>query len=208
LTDGTPAAFVRGEPALLLSRGEAVWRDNVRGCGVGNLVDIRLRFVVSSWRRGGNLFDLDNLVDPVLSVVGAREAQRRSVWASVEVGDEPGVEISARPPPPAPPTATTVHLRAAPRRSVRTVERLAELVDHAPIGIDEACGCSLTLGSDTPGLGFGFERADQAHDRDALWPLLGGAAHSPADHRIRDLRVRTDPSGTGVVVALWSLVDP
>lgn len=206
LTDGVPVAFVHGEPALLLSRGEAVWQDNVRGCGVGNLVDIRLRFIVSSWRRGGNLFDLDNLVDPVLSVVGAPEARRRSVWAAVEVGDEPGVEISATPPPPAPQGATTVHLRAAPRRSMRTAERLAELVDHAPIGIDEPCGCSLTLGSDTPGLVFGFEGPIKP-TIDALWPLLGGAAHSPDDHRIRDLRVRNDPSATGVIVALWSLVD-
>lgn len=34
--------------------------------------------------RGGNRFDLDNLVDPVLSVVGALPPLRRSVWATVD----------------------------------------------------------------------------------------------------------------------------
>lgn len=206
MTNCAPWAFVHGEPGLVLSRGEAAWRDSVRGCGVVDLVDIRLRLVVSSWRRGGNVFDLDNLVDPVIPIVAAPEAQWRSVWAVVEVGGQPGVEISARPPPPVPPSATTVHLRAAPRRSVRTTERLAELVDHAPIGVDEACGCSLTLGVDTPGLVFGFEGPIKP-TIDAMWPLLGGAAHSPADHPIRDLRVRTNPSATGVIVALWPLVE-
>jgi hypothetical protein len=64
----------------------------------------------------------------------------------------------------------------------------------------------LTLGVDTPGLVFGFEGPIKP-TIDAMWPLLGGAAHSPADHPIRDLRVRTNPSATGVIVALWPLVE-
>ncbi|MCZ7537262.1 MAG: hypothetical protein M5T61_16045 [Acidimicrobiia bacterium] len=39
---------------------------------------------------------------------------------------------------------------------------------------------------------------------DALWPLLGGAAHAPADHRIQDLRVCVDDT-VGVEVAVWEL---
>lgn len=207
LTDGSPSVFVAGEPALLLSRGEAAWREAVRCCGVTALTDVRLRFVVRSWHRGGNRFDLDNLVDPVLTVVAAAPPLRRSTWASVETGDDPGVEISATAPPPPPPNATTVHLPSAPHRSVRTPERLAELADHVPIGSDEACGCALTLGNDTPGLVFGFEGPIKP-TIDALWPLLGGAAHSPADHRIRDLRVTVDERLTGVSVALWPLAEP
>lgn len=77
LIDGSPAAFVAGEPALLLSRGEGAWRDAVRCCGVTALTDVRLRFVVRSWHRGGNRFDLDNLVDPVLAVVAVAPPLRR-----------------------------------------------------------------------------------------------------------------------------------
>lgn len=123
LTDDSPAAFVAGEPALLLSRGESAWRDAVRSCGVTGLVDVRLRFVVRSWHRAGNRFDLDNLVDPVLGVVAAVPPLRHSTWATVETGDAPGVEISATAPPPAPPDATTVHIASVPLRSVRTTER-------------------------------------------------------------------------------------
>ncbi len=205
-TGDSPSTFVAGEPALLLSRGESAWRDAVRCCGVTGLTDVRLRFVVRSLRRAGNRFDLDNLVDPVLGVVAAAPPLRRSTWATVETGDEPGVEISATVPLPAPTSATTVHLPSAPHRSMRTSERLAELAEHAPIGGDAACGCALTLGKDTPGLVFGFDGPIKP-TIDSLWPLLGGAAHAPADHRIRDLRVTVDERLTGVLVALWPTED-
>lgn len=197
-------SFVAGEPALLLSRHESRWREVVRQCGTASLRSTRLRFVVSSWRRGGHLFDLDNLVDPVLGVVAAPPSERESVWATVEVGDPAGVEISDTPPPPPPALATTVKLSAAPRRSVRTAERLAELVEHTPLGTDEPCGCALVLGHNTAGVVFGFNGPIKP-TIDALWPLLGGAAHSPADHRIRDLRVTRDGSMSGVTVSLWTL---
>lgn len=90
---------------------------------------------------------------------------------------------------------------------MRRTERLAELADHLPIGDDEACGCALSLGNDTPGLVFGFEGAIKP-TIDALWPLLGGAAHAPADHRIRDLRVTLDEGIAGVLVSLWPLAEP
>lgn len=197
-------AFVDGEPALLLSRSEREWREAVRGCGLAELHTPRLRFVVSSWRRYGNRFDLDNLVDPVLGVVGARPSELQSVWATVEVGAVPGVEIQEAPAPPAPASAVTVHLATAPRRSVRTADRLAEFVGHHPVGDDDPCGCSIVLGPDTAGIVFGFEGPVKP-TIDALWPLLGGAAHAPADHRIQDLRVRMNGAALGVEVAVWPL---
>ena len=43
---------------------------------------------------------------------------------------------------------------------------------------------------------------------DALWPVLGGTSHAPADHRIRDLRVtRSASPGGGAEVAVWKLGD-
>jgi hypothetical protein len=196
--------FVAGEPALLLSRGEPAWRDAVRACGLQDLRSPRFRFVVASWRRGGNRFDLDNLVDPVLAAVGAHPSDRTSLWATVEVGGEPGVDITEEPPPPASNPAVTVRLTNGPRRSVRTTEMLAELADQSPLGLDEPCGCSLTLGHDTAGVVFGFDGPIKP-TIDALWPILGGAAHAPADHRIRDLRVSRDLSQTGVLVSVWSI---
>jgi hypothetical protein len=197
------SAFVSGEPALLLSRSEREWRDAVSGCGLVELTTPRLRFVVSSWRRYGNRFDLDNLVDPVLGVVGADRSLLRSVWATVEVGPVPGVEIGEAAVPPAPAPAVRVHLASAPRRSVRSVERLVELEGHEPVGVDAPCGCSITLGPETDGIVFGFEGPVKP-TIDALWPLLGGAAHAPADHRIQDLRVCVDDT-VGVEVAVWEL---
>lgn len=198
------SVFVPGEPALLLSRGEQTWRELVRRCGLVDLRAPRFRFIVSSWRRGGHLFDLDNLVDPVLAVVGARPTERQSLWATVELGDDAGVEITEGAPPPPRSSSTCVVLASAAARSIRTEERLAELVDHTPLGSDEPCGCELVLGSDTAGVVFGFEGPIKP-TIDALWPLLGGAAHAPADHRIRDLRVRRDETVTGVRVSVWSM---
>jgi hypothetical protein len=204
LTPADDEAFVAGEPALLLARDERAWRELVNSCGLVGLRRPRLRFVVSSWRRGGHRFDLDNLVDPVLGVVGAPARDRQSVWATVETGPEPGVAISEQTPPAAPTHATAVHLGGPPQRSLRTMERLAELVDHIQLGADEPCGCALTLGTDTRGLVFGFKGPIKP-TIDALWPLLGGVAHAPSDHRIQDLRVTTDATSKGISVALWLL---
>lgn len=115
-------------------------------------------------------FDLDNLVDPVLAAIGARPSERTSLWASVELGHDPGVSITDAQPPPAPAPAVPVKLASAPRGSIRTTEPLAELVEHTPLGTDEPCGCSLILGADTEGVVFGFEGAPQADDRRALAP--------------------------------------
>ena len=144
------SVFVPGEPALLLSRGEQTWRELVRRCGLVDLRAPRFRFIVSSWRRGGHLFDLDNLVDPVLAVVGARPTERQSLWATVELGDDAGVEITEGAPPPPRSSSTCVVLASAPARSIRTEERLTELVDHTPLGSDEPCGCELVLGAIPP----------------------------------------------------------
>lgn len=194
--------FVPGEPALLLTGRERDRRAAVQACGLNGLSSVRLRFVVTSWRRHGHPFDLDNLVDPVLAVIAAPPARRRSLWATVEVGDPPGVSIPSGPPPPTPGDALRVHLRDPPRRSVRTADRLAELLEAVVLGTDEPCGCALILGGDTKGLVFGFDGPVKP-TIDALWPLLGGAAHNPADHRITDLRVQLDSGAKGVAVALW-----
>ncbi|MHB1447006.1 MAG: hypothetical protein ACYCZV_15325 [Acidimicrobiales bacterium] len=160
--------------------------------------------MVGSWLRGGHRFDLDNLVDPVLGAVGLPVAERASVWATVAVGATSGVAIATDVPPDPPADAIALHIAAPPTRSVRREERLAELAEAIALEGDGAVGCYLTLGADTRGLIFGFEGPIKP-TIDALWPLLGGTARAPADHRIRDLRVRRDPEGRGIAVALWPM---
>lgn len=202
LTSDPLPVFVKGRPALLLTSGEKAWITTVNGAGVNGLSAPRLRFVVDSWLRGGNRFDLDNLVDLVLKVIGAQRLT--SLWARVELGDEPGVEISYGPPPPDPSDATCVHIRAVPSRSDKANPPFAELDSVTALVGDEAIGCRIVLGGDTAGIVFGFYGPIKP-TIDGLWPALGGTAGRPADHRIRDLRIETDEEITGAQVSLWPI---
>jgi hypothetical protein len=177
--------FVEGEPALLLSSGDRAWRQLVADAGISGQSAVSLRFVVSSWLRGWNTFDLDNLIDPVIAAVAGPVAQS-SVWATVDVGDVPGVFIGTAMPPPSPADSIRFHVSDPPRGSVRTTTVLPEREGAEVLGSDEPIGCSLVLGADTTGIVFGFNGSIKP-TIDALWPVLGGAAHRPADHRVRDL---------------------
>jgi hypothetical protein len=179
--------FVAGEPALLLTARESAWKAAVRDAGVTGLVRPRLRFVVSAWQRNGQVFDLDNLVEPVLRVV-APVGRIRSVWATVDVGPEPGVYIDAADPAPPPADATTITVAELPRRSTRADVVLRELDGVPPLAGDWRVGCELRLGANAGTIRFGFEGPVKP-TIDALWPLLGGVPHRPHDHRIDDLRV-------------------
>jgi len=195
--------FVSGEPALLLTSRESAWREAVRTSGATNLLRPHLQFVVSGWRRGGNLFDLDNLVDPVLAVVGAPAARRRSVWATVSVGADPGVTIGEADAPDPPDEAITITLAALPRRSVRTDLTLAELQGASPLAGEGPVGCEMVLGTAAGPITFGFEGPIKP-TIDALWPVLGGGPHRPHDHRIHDLRVNL-AEGAVSRISLWAL---
>lgn len=125
----------------------------------------------------------------------------------MELGNEPGVEITNASPPPGPEEALHVHLRTVPRRSDKANPPFAALDGLAvPGGGDGPLGCRLLLGGDTAGIVFGFHGPVKP-TVDGLWPLLGGIAGHPNDHRIRDLRIELDPSLTGAHVSLWPLPD-
>lgn len=197
--------FIAGEPQTLLSKGDKSWRQTIASFGIHVEPELCLRFAVSSYYRRGHPFDLDNLVDPVLDVLAPEVSLRKSLWATVELADTPGVEIAHLAPPPAPKDSLLISLMRPPLRSVRTLEPLAELKNIEFLGSKDApCGCFLTLGYDVRGLVFGFEGPIKP-TIDALWPILGGSHHQPADHRIRDLRVLRDNSLSGINVALWLL---
>ncbi len=195
--------FVAGEP-VLLSRGEAGWREAVRGCGLTDLPSPHLRFVVTSWQRGGNRFDLDNLVDPVLAAIGARPSDRTSLWATVELGHDPGVSITDAQPPPAPASAVTVKPASAPRGWIRTTEPLAQLVARTARH-RRAMWMLPDPRRRHRRRRLRIRGAHQADDRRALAPARRGTPR--LTHRVRDLRISRDLSQTGVLVALWPLED-
>lgn len=197
--------FIEGEPQTLLSTREKMWRAAVLNSHIQAGPELRLRFVVSAWKRRGHSFDLDNLVSPVLDVIGCEVQSRKSVWATVELGQPSGVEVTSASPPLPPADSLKFSFANPPLRSVRVAEPLIELLGVQLLGEGDApCACEIRVGGNTPGLAFGFEGPIKP-TIDALWPLLGGTHTRPADHRIRDLRVMQAPEISGVQVALWLL---
>ena len=64
--------FVAGEPVLSGGKGQDEWQEAIRRSVVGQPTHPSLTFVVSSLRRRGHPFDLDNLIHPVLMVFEGR----------------------------------------------------------------------------------------------------------------------------------------
>jgi hypothetical protein len=195
--------FIAGEPAVFWGKGDQGWRELLRASGLAGVDTLSLRFVVSSFRRRSNWFDLDNLVVPVLSAVGARTLQ--SVWATVETGGIPGVHLGHDVPPPAPEARLRSALRTPPVGSVHSAAPLAEFAEAVVLGTDEPLGCEIVLGPAVGPFVWGEFRGPAKPIIDSLWPLVGGTAGKQADHRIRDLRVHPDVGCTGATVALWLL---
>lgn len=169
---------------------------------------LTLTFVVSSLRRRGQPFDLDNLVHPVLMVW---EEPIDGVTAHFHVGDTPGLLISDAPPESPPPSAL---------RSVY-VEDHSGGSHRGRVGIPEIIEDPVFEEHDGIGLMLEFDRADIPIRKgwfgpteavvDDLTPWLGRytARELVADHRIRDLRfVRgIDPKRRGVRISIWYVPD-
>jgi hypothetical protein len=163
----------------VLGRGDKEWREVLRASRLRNIDTLSLRFVVSSFRRCGNWFDLDNLVVPVVSIVGAPTL--KSVWAMMEVGDVPGVHVDHEVSPRRPDTSLCYALNTPPLSSVRSATRLAEFADAAVFGTDEPVGCEIVLGPAVGPLVWGEFRGPVKSIIDSLWPILGGTAAKQAD---------------------------
>lgn len=184
-----------------MGRGEREWQDAVRSAVPHPPTTIRLQFTVASLLRLGNRFDIDNMSKPVLDALGG---EFESVWATVDVGNNPGVLVSAEPPPRSD-MGRWVSISDPPNRSIRRYDVLPELADVEPVGANSSLGCHLLFGDpDTPIGDFGFEGPIKPLI-DVLWPLLGGEANNPADHRIHDLRVDRSTGVEGVDVTIWEL---
>ena len=204
MTGSDAVVWVPGEPATFLTNREKQWKPLVTAALESvTLASPRLVFRVTSFKRGGHFFDLDNLVKPVL---GSVRWTVNSVWASMHLSADPGLALTEQTPPNAPSNSVVIRLEAPPTKSVRRSAPLEELADVLLLGADEPIGMDLAFDGGIDISNFGFEGPIKPVI-DLLEPLLGPSTYGPADHRIRELRVRKgqQPGVTGVTVSAWLL---
>lgn len=204
----TNSVFVPGEPPVFdVKKSERLreWMQKIESAYARQASHPRLRFVVGAWQRWYNYFDLDNLCKPVLEVI-AKDAE--SLWATMELGDQPGVYISDFMPPTPPHVDGTFYIVHAPMTSKKQDEALPELVDANRIGTDEPLGVLLRF--DSGKLSVGYKSIDFGPVKaalDALTQLVGMHKKQVADHRIHELRVLKGarPESDGVTIDVWRL---
>jgi hypothetical protein len=196
--------FVPGEPVLSGGRGQDEWQRKIRDCAPSTVTYPKLTFVVSSLKRYGQLFDLDNLVHPVLMVF---HDPIDNMTARLYVDDQPGLLIEdAISDPPTENVLRYVYVQSHSKGSVRNRPGISEIADDAVFDEHEGVGLSLAFDSDDIPIRKGWFGPTEAVVDD-LVPWLGRytARGLIADHRIRDLRISrgNNPDGMGVSIAIW-----
>lgn len=194
---------VSGEPPTFLTAPEKAWKARVQEAFPQFQLPadhgIRLSFVVTSWRRGGHFFDLDNLVKPVLDAISRPVAS--FVEAEVHLGQDAGVEIST-PASPSRQVLPIAWMSDLPRTSIRRPDAHPALLAVSPLETDGFLRVHLHVHE--PDLITNFDFTGFVKPTiDRLWPLLGGTARAPGDHRIKHLiitRSRERPSGVSIGV--------
>lgn len=214
--DGPPAAFAGGEP-------ERRWRQTLQSALEPHAPDpaargLRVSFALPPPAPGRPGADLDNLLDPLLSVlvnrVGWFSGRRPAIdfiWATKSAADRPGCELELLRRPPGSPIGEPVLIddlyEGPPPLSARDESLAAWVREHLvapPPG--GSFGVALRFGDPPVNLG------DAATGRakpviDCLWPALGGTPGAPHDHLVRELRLSRDATLAGVQIALWSRVE-
>lgn len=202
------AAWVEGEPVLSGGRGQAEWQDAIRESLHGRVHSPALTFIVSSLRRRGHPFDLDNLVHPVLMVL---EEPIDCVSARLYVGDQPGLliqDLSPQPPPGDP--VRRLYVDTHSEMSDRHRSGIPEIVNDSVLDQHEGIGLMLEFDRDDVPIRRGwFGPTESVVDDLAPWLGRYTSRQLVADHRIRDLRfVRgLDPARRGVRISIWYVPD-
>lgn len=214
--DGLPAAFAGGEP-------ERRWRGTLRATlppaqpGFGER-GLCVAFTLPPAAPGRPGADIDNLLDPVLSVLvnalgwfGKRRPAIAFIHATKNRGQKAGCEVEVLTSAP-PPTPTGVPLleaafdgalpRSARDEGFADWARRSATLDGQPI--TGAFGVALHFADPRVNLG------DVATGKpkpiiDCLWPILGGSARAPHDHLVTELRLSKAAAsgGTGVSIVVW-----
>jgi len=200
---GEPVSYQVGKAGSPEMLREMEWVESVASAVGREWVHPHLRFSVSGWKRRGHRFDIDNLAKPVLARIAPHA---RSVWVEVAVESLPGVLVGEQEPAAPAHPDVEAYLPRLPKGSSRPSAVLPELEGRTVLGNpDQRVGLWLSFDSDLVRVGnLGLDGPVKSVI-DNLWPLLGGAPHDPADHRIRELRIirGANPADKGVAAALW-----
>lgn len=200
--------YITGEPVLSGGRGQDAWQEAIRQRVDPTIASPTLTFVVSSTRRRGHPFDLDNLVHPVLMVF---DEPIDRVSARMYVGSSPGLLIEDRPlePPPAD-CARTIYIASHSRVSARGRLGIPVIADDEPLMDHE--GLALHLAFDSPDIPIRrgwFGPTEAVVDDLVSWFGTYTSRQLIADHRIRDLRIERglSPTKQGVAISVWYVPD-
>lgn len=218
---GAPTPFAGGENERLWKQAIA---ERVPPCPGGSNTSAHIRFVLQPEQDGSTGGDLDNLLDPILSVLvnklgwcGGRRPTLQWVAASKRFTREAGahIEVGGDEPPWPPASAGPVVLDgdyAGPLPRSATAPEFADWVrGHmaAVLADDDRAAVRLSFASDTVNLGE-IATGTVKPLIDGLWPLLGGSPAAPEDWRVRALHIEKGVEAQqGVAVRVAQLpIDP
>jgi len=200
--------FVDGEPVLSGGRGQDEWQSQIRDLASRSVTHPDLTFIVSTLRRRGQPFDLDNFVHPLLMVF---DEPINYVRARLHVGERPGVLIEdAITDPPRDDFLCSLYLPSHSGTSSADRPGIPEISDDPVFDRHEGIGLSLNFDrSDVPIRKGWFGPTEAVIDDLAPWLGRYTSRQLIADHRMRDLRVSrgASPGDTGVRIAIWYVSD-
>ncbi len=199
--------YVVGEPVLSGGRGQDEWQSRIAARLTGRIDSPSLTFVVASLKRHGQVFDLDNLIPPVLMML---EPPIDAVHARLYVGEPSGLLIRDQ-----------VFRQPAGAERTLYVDFHSMKSARDRIGIPGIAGDSALDEHDGIGLSLEFDRDDIPIRQgwfgpteavvDDLSPWLGRytSRQLVADHRIREIHFSrsNNPGREGVKISAWYVPD-
>jgi hypothetical protein len=215
--------FCKGEPVTFATRAEHLWKEALaRAIPVATsdskgYIGVSLRFVVSSLKHNGHSFDLDNLTEPVFSVLvnkkGYFEGRRPSImwWKAEKRVDTPaGVEILLHR------SVPSVHFKGMKVFEGHYTGPLPESAKDRTLSNWLLSKVAKSVSSDGMfSVYLSFPEKTNIADIatgpvkstiDCLWPLIGGQPGAPEDWRVEELVVEKTKGLTGekVRIEIWS----
>ena len=196
--------FIKGEPATFATKSEENWKQILASAiplcqGVNKYSGITLRFTLSSSTHNSQPFDLDNLVEPVFSVLigekGYFSGKRTNLlwwYAKKNIGTPAGVEIELSGGSPLIRIRGTEIFKGEYNGELpksATSEALSSWLisqgfrerRHERYGIHLIFPERINIGE----IATGAVKATI----DCLWPIIGGKPRAPEDWRIEELMV-------------------
>ncbi len=219
-----PSIWIPGTPAPFATRGEKPWKDQLAqavpdhpNTGVG----LKLSFVLSDEGTWARKTDIDNLCEPVFSVVvnklgwfGGRRPNLECFWAEKRYGEPVGLELSVLAKRPA---HDDLRLNDVVFEGIYDGPLPSRATDTEIPDWLRSLGCAEpTNGAVALGVHLRFSSRINIGDVatghvksviDCLYPILGGTAGAPEDWRVHVLVVEKGaPDVLGAVgIAVYRL---